>query len=505
MGERVRREVDHLRLPNVFVEDAVPPHRVRARISQCMVYVLPAENEPFGLTIVEAMAAGRPVVIASSGGLAPDVERAKAGLVYPGSVPELVSAVEELLKNEARAIAMGCSAYELARERFSIEAVSSDLLRRYEAMVRERSKRRHVLWLTNVAAPYRVPVWKYLSNRVALTVALLETNVRLAHDASANRGSDWLASGCDGYAVSQLRTLRMARGEARYYFVSGRLPMTWDSILIGGWESPAYWQALLLAKIMRRRAVGFYESTLLTQRHKDGAIGWARRRFYRSLDAVVVPGRAAEAAVIEMGIDRSRVHVGFNAVDVMRIRDAVASCPQPVGPGHHYLYVGQLIDRKGVDLFLQAFAAVRVAGDRAIVVGVGESEAELRELTRRLGLGSVVAFAGYVSHDELPSIIARSQTLVMPSREEVWGLVANEGLAGGLHVIVSSVAGVTPSICHMRGVLVCEPELGSVSTQMRISREQWAGRIANPEILRYGPDEFADVFYRALIDTPKEL
>lgn len=75
-----------------------------------------------------------------------------------------------------------------------------------------------MLWVTNLAAPYRLPVWRRLAEEVDLQVELLEPRERLAVDEGANRG-DWVP-GDAGFPIREARTARIKRGEGRYYFLS---------------------------------------------------------------------------------------------------------------------------------------------------------------------------------------------------------------------------------------------------------------------------------------------
>jgi glycosyltransferase involved in cell wall biosynthesis len=366
-------------------------------------------------------------------------------------------------------------------------------------------ERRSVLWVTNLASPYRRPVWEALARHVDLEVRLLENDRRLERDTSANRGRDWAVGRAIGYSLGEIRAVRIARREARYYALVGLPRHRPESVLLGGWESPAYWQLLLLAKLAGVRTVGFYESTLQTQRHVDGVIGWMRRRFFNALDAVVVPGPAARDAVLALGVDAHKIELGFNAVDGRMIHEAAnrerETTDAPVSRGHRFVYVGQLIERKGVDLLLDAFASAREDGDTLTVYGTGALEDDLRRRAREQGLDGCVTFKGYILNEALPKALAHVHTLVLPSRQEVWGLVVNEALAAGLHVVVSDVAGVAPSVSGMDGVFVSPPTVASLASRMRTSRDRWDGPLAQPEILDYGPDEFASVFRLAL--TPE--
>ncbi|MFF2960134.1 glycosyltransferase [Streptomyces sp. NPDC057963] len=114
---------------------------------QADVYVLPSIEEPLGVSVLEAMSVGTPVVITRTCGLGPDVARAGAGRVIDSRVGEdgmnalkVARAVLELLDPEANARA-GKAAWDLVNEDFTIETVTRTLRRTYEDVVRRRGHR----------------------------------------------------------------------------------------------------------------------------------------------------------------------------------------------------------------------------------------------------------------------------------------------------------------------------------------------------------------------------
>ncbi|WP_052207220.1 glycosyltransferase family 4 protein [Sinomonas humi] len=359
-------------------------------------------------------------------------------------------------------------------------------------------------WLTNLAAPYRRPVWEDLARQAELEVFLLENGGRFGRD-SSNRDAEWMAYDDAAYPVREIPTSRISVGE-RQFFVPLRarsLPgHGFDAVVLGGWESPAYWLAALRGRRAGARLVGFYESTLASHSFRSGPLASARRSFFRRLDAVVVPGRAAERAVLAMGVDPAKIHVGFNPVDVEAIHTAAAEArkdhPVPHGAGHRFLYLGQLISRKNVGSLITALWRLGGSNDSLTIAGTGNLTPELVELRDELGLEDRVTFIGAVPYGQVPELLARHETLVLPSNEEVWGLVVNEALAAGLHVVVTRSCGVAESVMGMEGVFLSDvPDSSVLAHVMRRSRREWSGPIASPEILAHTPEAFADVIRQA--------
>jgi glycosyltransferase involved in cell wall biosynthesis len=270
-------------------------------------------------------------------------------------------------------------------------------------------------------------------------------------------------------------------------------------LLVDGWESPAYWQAAIAARRVKVPVIASYRSTPQSHRFVRGLVPRARSLFLRSMNAVLTAGPASSGAVRSAGVPESRTFISFNAVDVGFFAQAIHRRSGPHSP-HRFLYVGQLIPRKNVDGLVRALAVLDQRGIEAslTIVGVGAMMAEVSELVETCGMADRVQFRLHLEGDELLQAFADADTLVLPSHEEVWGLVVNEALAAGLHAVVTSPAGIVPSVSHMRGVFVTEPSDDRLAEGMQRSLEAWAGPIHDAEILAHTPQASADAVARAV-------
>jgi glycosyltransferase involved in cell wall biosynthesis len=98
------------------------------------VFVLPSYSENFGIALVEALACGCPVVLSDQVGIHREISRAQAGLVTPCSVAELAAAILNVLTDPALSRRMTENGVRLARQQFSLEAVSRQLTAAYAAV-----------------------------------------------------------------------------------------------------------------------------------------------------------------------------------------------------------------------------------------------------------------------------------------------------------------------------------------------------------------------------------
>lgn len=103
-----------------------------------------------------------------------------------------------------------------------------------------------------------------------------------------------------------------------------------------------------------------------------------------------------------------------------------------------FLFVGRLVERKNVKLILRA--ARRLDAERFAVVIAGSGE-QLEELKSLAAEQANVHFLGNVAPADLPAVYAMADVLVLPARDEPWGLVINEAMTCGLAIIAHGHCG----------------------------------------------------------------
>lgn len=124
--------------PNVkllgWIED------VAKLLSTFDIYVSPARSEPFGLSIVEAMAAGVPVIATRSEGASEILSDGETGRLVPiGDIETLAGVVGELLNDPNQRERLAQAALGEARERFSLERMVELTEQTYRAVIEESS------------------------------------------------------------------------------------------------------------------------------------------------------------------------------------------------------------------------------------------------------------------------------------------------------------------------------------------------------------------------------
>ena len=115
------------------------------------------------------------------------------------------------------------------------------------------------------------------------------------------------------------------------------------------------------------------------------------------------------------------------------------------------IFVGNLIERKGLHLLIEALARLPQGAATLAVVG-GRSDRRYAERleaqVRRAGLGEQVTFYGYLPQPELAQQLAWAQVLAVPSSYEGFGIVYLEGMGYGLPALAGEQGAAHEVIRH---------------------------------------------------------
>jgi glycosyltransferase involved in cell wall biosynthesis len=344
--------------------------------------------------------------------------------------------------------------------------------------------KRKLIILTSSIAPYRIKLFEILSQNFNFTVVL---------DGTRHEIHPWDSLPETKYQVEQINK-RL------------HLKLMRDSILVvTNWSDYRVIMISVIRHLFNLPTILFFESTLKSSKYKSGPVVFVKKFIFGLFDSVVTVGAASTETVVSLKVPDQNIFEGFNCVDNLffyqktcELRSSNAS-QDYISDDHNLIFVGRLIDIKNVHLALIAWSRVRESRDRFFIVGEGPESFKLSELAVILGVDKHVIFTGYKANESLCEIFAKSHTLILPSRREVWGLVANEALAAGLHVVISNHCGASISLKNMKGVYICEPEIESIERSLLESKRDWNGPIINPEIHKYGPDQLAEVFEVAAI------
>jgi len=120
----------------ITFHEKVPAERLRALYRDAALYVVSSDEEGLGLTILEAMASGRPVVSTDCGGPSTVIVEGETGVLTPvGDAAALAEAMATVLRHPDLADAMGRAGRTRAVEEFSQAATGQRFLDTYDQLL----------------------------------------------------------------------------------------------------------------------------------------------------------------------------------------------------------------------------------------------------------------------------------------------------------------------------------------------------------------------------------
>jgi len=136
------------------------------------------------------------------------------------------------------------------------------------------------------------------------------------------------------------------------------------------------------------------------------------------------------------------------------------------GKEKQLLFVGGLIERKGIEFLLRAFAGLTDLQVKLSLVGEGPEQKKYEKLARDLKVSERVIFLGRKQHKEIAALMRKSDLYVHGSRSETFGCVLMEAMACGLPVVASGVGGVPEVVDKGSGILVKYGEVKAFTAAM---------------------------------------
>ncbi|HEY1360218.1 MAG TPA: glycosyltransferase family 4 protein [Thermoleophilaceae bacterium] len=143
-----------------------------------------------------------------------------------------------------------------------------------------------------------------------------------------------------------------------------------------------------------------------------------------------------------------RVRGRASVVHPAQVVPGVEPAPRQLDPPT-ILCLGRVVDEKGFDVAMVAFARVRreLPAARLVIAGDGPNRSTLEAQARDLGLEEAVSFRGWVPPERVPDLINEAAIVAIPSRwREAFCLVAVEGALMERPVVATNVGGLAEAV-----------------------------------------------------------
>jgi glycosyltransferase involved in cell wall biosynthesis len=204
---------------------------------------------------------------------------------------------------------------------------------------------------------------------------------------------------------------------------------------------------LRIAKLIGAATIVHFHGQFAAE-HLAARSSW-RRHFFklcRHADRIVVLGTFYRRAFIELvGVAPQKLVVVPNGIPDFA---ADLPTPKPARTAVELAFLGEVGERKGTDILIEALAllAARTEAWRCVVAGNGEV-AHFRSLAQARGLAERVRFTGWIDAEAVHRLARDCDIVVLPSRSDALPLTLLEGACAGAALVATPV-GEIPDIVH---------------------------------------------------------
>lgn len=332
-----------------------------------------------------------------------------------------------------------------------------------------------VALVTNIPAPYRLPIYEGVANAP-------DVDLRVFFCSGREPDREW------DLAASHFEQVFL---KEKFISVRGKFihcnPDVWSAlrqfrpdVVITTGFNPTFIAAYLYARWSGAKHIAMTDGTDYTESHLSAIHRWVRRWIYRRTSAFLGASQGSFRLYRSYGVPESALfqsHLCANNAAFLsvsqpaeRVFDLVFSARFVAGKNPLFaLQVAQGVAQK-----LGARLGRRI---RFLLLGSGELQASMAREAQAMAKDVDVVFAGFVKQADLPSYLKQAKVMLFPTQIDTWGVVANEACAAGVPVIVTPMAGVA-------GELVVDGVTGFVRN---LDLNQWvavAADLLEDEVMR---------------------
>ncbi len=319
-----------------------------------------------------------------------------------------------------------------------------------------------VVFFTNLPSPYRIEFFNDLARVVDLTVIFEARRV------SGNR-FNWNDDNLLFKAV-YLDEVETPNYRVNWNILKYVKKNEYDEVFFTNYGYYTEMFALIKAKLI---GLPYYLEL-------DGAVYKKESAFKRLFKKFLIKGARKYFSPSELtdrvlnyyGVDNDLIiRYPFSSMRESGIRESVVSPSEKLALRSELgmtekkivICIGQFIHRKGIDVLLRA--SKDLTDDTGVYIIGGTPTPEYIKMVEDMSLPNI-HFVGFQGNDTLRKYYESADLFVLPTREDVWGLVVNEAMANGLPVVTTDNCGAGLEIVKDNGRIVKVDDVSGLADAM---------------------------------------
>ncbi|MBC7702102.1 glycosyltransferase family 4 protein [Aquabacterium sp.] len=301
--------------------------------------------------------------------------------------------------------------------------------------------------VTNVPAPYRVPVWKHLANS-----GVVEPHIIYCAPAHIDPTQSGVTDEHGVYFLTGKYTAYESRFMHMDLSVINVLEKIKPDVVVTTGYIPTYLYAFAWSVLRGVPHVAMTDGTLDAERSLTWVHRLVRKLVFWRTKSFIGACWGSRDLFLSYGVHPAKIHLSPLCDDNALFGSAVPA------PQYDFMFCGQFVERKNPIFAIQVADGVARQLGRTVSIrflGKGPMEDEIRSAADATQGRVELSFAGYLLQKDMPTEYAASRVFLFPTRMDCWGVVINEACAAGVPSIVTPHTGVA-------GELVVEGENGHV-------------------------------------------
>lgn len=314
-----------------------------------------------------------------------------------------------------------------------------------------------VLFFSNIPVPYRMDFFNELGKYCKLTV-LMETN------AAKNLNAHWLKSyKVINYTLIFLPKIgKTSSNRINYGYHKIIKKGDYDIIIVGSYYSLS---AMIFIEYLKLHRIPFILNSDGGFIKSDSWIKYKiKKHFISSADAYLSTGKLTTQYLLHYGAKKKIYVYPFTSMRKSEIcKSRLISynrlnikTQNNIHEKHIILFVGQFIYRKGIDILIKALNNIDLnKNDIGVYIIGGEQKEEYENIINKKNIKRV-HFVPFKTKQKLAIFYQIADLFVLPTREDIWGLVINEAMSYGLPIITTDkcIAGTELVTNYENGIIV---------------------------------------------------
>lgn len=370
---------------------------------------------------------------------------------------------------------------------------------------------KNVLFITNIPSPYRVDFFEEFSKKVNLTVWFENDKVDYRE-----WESNYTDKGFDYKNFNFSNRSKLSITKELFNLLKNN---QFDTYIVGGYSTPIGMISIICLKILKKEFILNADGGFIKN---DNKINFMIKRFFISAaNYWLSSGENCTNYLLHYGAKKENIYkypfasVKYKENELIELDNESKQLIKSKYKLNNIviLTIGSFIKRKGIDVLLEAINLLNKRQENldisVVIVGGGELKESYYRYIEANGITNVVLL-DFLQKEELNKLYKVADIFVLPTREDIWGLVINEAMEFGLPIICSNKAASAYDLIEGNGKIFESEnveELASNLEELILNEDKRIeyGNCSKMKIKNYSSEKMADKHFEILkiIDNEK--